>query len=565
MNTALSEAFALHQQGDLLAAKTKYQAVLEKNPQEFECLVLLAMLLIQEKEYANALSYFLQAEKEAPTHPQIQVHLANTYKLLEKPELALQHYQKALTLKPDYAEAHHNLANLYAQLQNNQEAIVHYEKAIALQPNYIAAYNHLALLHLRQKNTHLAKNYFKIVHNSEPHNVLANYHLGNFALEENALSEALSYYEQGLNGDVNYIPLLTNLAATHLKLGNKDKAIMLYKHILQIDEEDAVTHMNLAAVYLLDKNDRLAIKHYSLVLQLDEKNFNAHFNLGTIFMGKESYDMASSHFQTAVALLPENADAHYNYATCLLKQNLPQTALHHLRQALKLAPDNAIFKFRLAAVSGEDNPRRPPVEYIRTLFDRYAERFDKDLLQSLQYKAPELLCALLKEPLAPIVNPIVVDIGCGTGLCGEYLQHLGAQLIGIDLSPGMLAIAKDKRIYQELIEGDIADILNNHYFHADALIAADVWIYFGDLSPLLQQALKQVKSGGFLAFSCEEGDKDDNAFHLSPTGRYQHGRTYITNLLAATGWHLLADPQAILREQQGVPVVGRLYLCQKSV
>ncbi|MBY0377445.1 MAG: tetratricopeptide repeat protein, partial [Gammaproteobacteria bacterium] len=560
MNKILSEAFSLHQQGDLIAAKAKYQTVLQQNPQEFEGLVLLAMLLIQEKEYANALGYFLQAEKEVPTHPQIQVHLANTYKLLEKSELALQHYQKALTLKPDYAEAHHNLANLYAQLQNNQEAILHYEKAIALQPHYVAAYNHLALVYLKQNDVCLAKNHFKTVCNMEPHNVVACYHLGNFALEENALEEALRYYEQGLNDNVDYIPILTNLAATHLKLGNKDKAIMLYKHILQIDSDDAMTHMNLAAVYLLDKNDRLAIKHYSLVLQLDETNFNAHFNLGAIFMDKESYDMASSHFQTAVALLPENADAHYNYATCLLKQNLSQTALHHLRQAVKLAPNNSIFKFRLAAVSGEENPARPPADYIRTLFDRYAERFDKDLLQSLHYKAPELLCALLKEPLLHIAEATVVDIGCGTGLCGEGLKDFARHLIGIDLSPAMLSIARDKKIYQELIEGDIPEVLETRYFNADALIAADVWIYFGDLSHLLQRALAQVKASGFLAFSCEEGHQDDNVFHLAPTGRYQHGRTYIVNLLAATGWHLVSDSQVTLREQQGAPVVGRLYL-----
>ena len=123
--------------------------------------------------------------------------------------------------------------------------------------------------------------------------------------------------------------------------------------------------------------------------------------------------------------MPENADAHYNYATCLLKQNLTQTALYHLQQAVKYAPDNEIFNFRLAAVSGADSPPRPPAQYIQTLFDRYAERFDEDLLGSLHYKAPDLLCALLKEPLQQIENASIVDMGCGTGLCGERLQAGG--------------------------------------------------------------------------------------------------------------------------------------------
>ncbi len=565
MSLELKQAFSLHQAGDLTAAKEKYKAVLKNNPQEFEALVLLAMLLIQEKNHSEALDYFLQAEMCSPQHPQVQVHLANTYQLLEKPELALQYYQNALALNQNYAEAHHNLANLYAKLSDYPKAIHHYEKAIALQPNYMTAYHHLALLYLKQGNESLAKKYFEAVLELSPHNTLASYHLGNFALTDNALEQAIAYYENGLNEDVDYIPILSNLAATHLKLGHKDKAMVLYRHILQLDKDDAMTHMNLAAIYLLDKNYRLAIKHYSLVLEQDEANFNAHFNLGTIFMDKESYDMASAHFQTAVALLPENAEAHYNYATCLLKKNLFQTALHHLRQAVKCAPKNDVFKFRLAAVSGESNPAKPPPEYIETLFDRYAERFDQDLLQRLQYKAPELLSALLKEPLSTIHNAKVVDIGCGTGLCGEYLKHFVSELIGIDLSSAMLEKAKAKHSYQELIQGDIPTVLTEHHFNADALIAADVWIYFGDLELLFKQARLQVKNQGWLAFSCEEGEHDDDAFHLAPTGRYQHSKTYIDSLLAKTGWQLVRDVQVSLREQQGKPVAGRLYLCRKIV
>lgn len=563
MNKDLNTAFSHHQQGNLSAAKKSYQRALEKNPDELEALVLLAMLLIQEKDYHNALQYFLKAERCAPQHPQVQVHLGNTYKLLSQPELALQHYQKALELKPNYAEAHHNLANLYGQLQKNEAAHQHYQKAIELKPDYIEAYNHLALLYLKKNDKLSAKNYFKIVCNMDPHSILACYHLGNFAFEENHLQEAMRYYEQGLAADKNDIPILTNLAATVLKMGDKDRAIFLYKQILTNDADDAMTHMNLAAIYLLDKDYRLAIKHYSWVLQSDETNFNAHFNLGVIFMDKEEYAMAAQHFQTAVALLPENADAHYNYATCLLKQSLTQTALYHLQQAARIAPENEIFKFRLAAVSGVDAPSQPPAQYIQTLFDRYSERFDQDLLGSLHYKAPDLLCALLKEPLQHLGSARIVDMGCGTGLCGERLQARHAYLIGIDLSPGMLAIARKKNIYQELIEGDLVTILKTHSFSADALIAADVFIYFGDLSSLLLHAFSQAKNEGWLAFSCEEGTIADDTFHLATTGRYQHPKAYVVQTLVKAGWHLMQEERVILREQQGQPVIGRVYLCQK--
>jgi predicted TPR repeat methyltransferase len=127
----------------------------------------------------------------------------------------------------------------------------------------------------------------------------------------------------------------------------------------------------------------------------------------------------------------------------------------------------------------------------------------------------------------------------------------------------MLAIAQNKKIYNVLIEGDLLDILKTRTFAADVLIAADVFIYFGDLSVLLQQAFTQTKDQGWLAFSCEEGP-DDDTFHLATTGRYQHPKAYIIKVLAAAGWHLMLDERVTLREQKGQPVLGRVYLCQKK-
>ena len=51
----------------------------------------------------------------------------------------------------------------------------------------------------------------------------------------------------------------------------------------------------------------------------------------------------------------------------------------------------------------------------------------------------------------------VLDLGCGTGLMGQYLRDNAAQLIGIDLSAAMLEEARNKQIYDALVEGDIVE------------------------------------------------------------------------------------------------------------
>jgi predicted TPR repeat methyltransferase len=58
---------------------------------------------------------------------------------------------------------------------------------------------------------------------------------------------------------------------------------------------------------------------------------------------------------------------------------------------------------------------------------------------------------VIVQRLAAIVNPTgdlcVLDAGCGTGLYGPLLKWLGARLVGVDLSAGMLAEALKRKAY----------------------------------------------------------------------------------------------------------------------
>ena len=52
-----------------------------------------------------------------------------------------------------------------------------------------------------------------------------------------------------------------------------------------------------------------------------------------------------------------------------------------------------------------------------------AESFDAHLLENLDYRAPALIAEALKEQMSePVANLDVLDAGCGTGLCGEFLR-----------------------------------------------------------------------------------------------------------------------------------------------
>ena len=60
--------------------------------------------------------------------------------------------------------------------------------------------------------------------------------------------------------------------------------------------------------------------------------------------------------------------------------------------ALKLDPeDRAGAALKLALIGAAPASAAPPSAFVETLFDQYAEKFDKALVETLDYRVPELL------------------------------------------------------------------------------------------------------------------------------------------------------------------------------
>ena len=105
----------------------------------------------------------------------------------------------------------------------------------------------------------------------------------------------------------------------------------------------------------------------------------------------------------------------------------------------------------LAACSGRDVPPRASDAFIETTFDSFAASFDSKLAR-LSYRAPALVAEMLKRSgIAPTKSLDVLDAGCGTGLCGALIAPYARRLIGVDLSGRMLAQARQRNVYDELL------------------------------------------------------------------------------------------------------------------
>jgi predicted TPR repeat methyltransferase len=202
---------------------------------------------------------------------------------------------------------------------------------------------------------------------------------------------------------------------------------------------------------------------------------------------------------------------------------------------------------------------------VRNTFDTFAGSFDQ-VLDQLGYRAPSLIAECLTRLLPePDASLIVADAGCGTGLCGEFLRPRAKQLVGVDLSPGMLARARVQKQYDELLEAELTAWLTQQDRKYDLIISADTLCYFGALEEPLSAAAGALRSGGRLVFTVENAGSTVPDYRLDSTGRYSHAESYVRASLAAAAFDAIEISQVVLRRERGHEVNGLLASAQRPL
>ncbi len=138
----LQSAIALHQQGDLLAAKSIYEAVLKMDSINADAMHYLGLIHYQTGDSQTAITFISKAISLKPTSL-MHCHLGAALQAQGQHDLAIEHYQAAIILQPDYAEAYNNLGTAYQEQGRLTEAIHHFQRALSFNANYASAHNNL--------------------------------------------------------------------------------------------------------------------------------------------------------------------------------------------------------------------------------------------------------------------------------------------------------------------------------------------------------------------------------------------------------------------------------------
>jgi predicted TPR repeat methyltransferase len=144
---------------------------------------------------------------------------------------------------------------------------------------------------------------------------------------------------------------------------------------------------------------------------------------------------------------------------------------------------------------------RSGAEVART-YDAWAATYDAEMA-ALGYRHPTICLALLARHLPP--GGPVLDAGAGTGLIGEWLRLTGyAPVEGVDLSPGMLAVAAGKGAYDRLEEGDLTRRLPFEDSRYSGAVCSGVFTTGHVGAEGLDELLRVVRPGGVLVLTVKD-------------------------------------------------------------
>lgn len=281
------------------------------------------------------------------------------------------------------------------------------------------------------------------------------------------------------------------------------------------------------------------------------------FNVGVLAEAQGDFEAAVAAHREAIARRPGFPQARLGLARALQELDRPAEAIAAWRDVLADDPDDASARHMIDALAGADRAAPPP-GFVRAVFDAYAGRFDQHLVEHLQYRGPALLAAILGDARFGRA----LDLGCGTGLVGAALRDRCAHLDGVDLSPGMLARAAARGVYDQLTDADVVEHLAAGGEPYDLIVAGDVLGYLGDLAPLFAAVPGRLAPGGVFAFTVERGDGD--SCRLQPTGRWRHGPAYVERVAAAAGLAIRTAAAASLRIDLEGEVAGLLYVLARA-
>ena len=234
--------------------------------------------------------------------------------------IAIENYQRALSIEPDYWQVHANLSIVFSNNGSYQDAIEHAEMAVSIIPTIAELFDNL----------------------------------GNIQRQSECYHDAIISHKKAITLKPELSSAYYNAGLSYESLNNLDSAIKLFEQSLSIDDKQPIVSLRLADNYFLKKNYSKALELYQRAISLD--SYEIYLKLGVAYHHAGNYINAINAFELAIEKKPESSEAYLNLGVSYSANNKIYEAIAAYQQAVSndhTCSDGYIYLSDLFRKSGE--------------------------------------------------------------------------------------------------------------------------------------------------------------------------------------------------------------------
>jgi Tfp pilus assembly protein PilF len=310
----------------------EYRKTLELHPGLFEAELNAGILLLRQKQPAEALPLLEHAAQQKPREFRPRYYTAEAQLSTGAFESAESSYKLALELDEKSADAELGLAHAFARQNKLEGAAPHYRRAAELEPKYREFLLELAGLYEQNKQTSEAA----AIYREFPDNAAAQEHLGALMLESKQYADAIPRLESAYAKD----PTVANraaLAAAYVFTSQLEKAQPLLEAAVNTESANYDLRMMYARVLRDRKQYAAAAGQFLEAAKLKPAEAKTWNELGGMLYMTGSLQQSLAAFDRARDLGDKTAGNWFLRAIILDKLKQPKPALEAYQRFLVLS------------------------------------------------------------------------------------------------------------------------------------------------------------------------------------------------------------------------------------
>jgi len=513
----------------------------------------------------NLVSYFKNKLQVNKDNLDLTIGLGNCFEKLQKINLLKQLYSKFNRNITGSEIVKKRLADIFYKENNYTKAIHHYEFCLSNEKfkNSKDIYIRISFCLFDQKKYQEGSIYttkcLKYFNNFTPEELLL---FGNIMFKSKNYKKAIELFLKGIQTMEEYSRKIDNLAQNSLK-----KNVSLRQEFLKAVQFSSPSFLlskfmnNLGNTYNKIGNYEEAKKYLvkSLLIKKNPYTFN---NLAYSYKGMGNNKEAINNLLNAIKIEKDSSKIYFNLAEMFLSIGDLNNSKKFFSKTIELDQNHEAANFKKKLLNGKFTGEFP-INYLKNYFNDYAETFEKHLITNLHYSIPIVFSNIINDKYGINYSfKKILDLGCGTGLCGNQIKNNYQSLTGIDISMEMLKKAKEKSIYSELQCCDIINFLTKTNEKYELIIAGDVLIYIGNLSELFRLCSNVMTENARFIFSIEV-EKTKN-YSAKLTGRYSHNYNYIKKLTQQNNLMIEFSENTKIRKEKNNWVIGKVFSVLKK-